>query len=133
MVLSKQIAREAELRFAAELTRKEWEIFFPYGEDSPIDILAHKKGKFMKIQVKATKTKNGAIICKLRSTNNWQNKKYKSKDIDYFAFYDYGSKKGYLVPFENTENKSEIKMRIEKPKNNQKKNIRYAKDYLYFE
>jgi len=133
MVSSKQIAREAELRFAAELTRQGWEIFFPYGEDSPIDILAHKKGNFMKIQVKATKIKNGAISCKLRSTNNWQNKKYNSNEIDVFGFYDYESKKGYLIPIKEIEGMSEIKMRIHEAKNKQKKNIRYAKDYLYFE
>jgi Holliday junction resolvase len=55
--MKKQIAREAELRFAAELTRKGWEIFLPYGEDNPIDILAHKKGDYLKLQVKATKKK----------------------------------------------------------------------------
>lgn len=133
MVKSKQIAREAELRFAAELTRKGWDIFFPYGEDSPIDILAHKKGEFMKIQVKATKIKCGAMSCKLRSTNNWQNKKYKPEEIDVFGFYDYESKKGYLVPITEVKGKSEIRLRIDNPKNNQKKNIRYAKDYLHFE
>jgi len=133
MVKSKQIAREAELRFAAELTRKDWEIFFPYGEDSPIDILAHKDGKFMKIQIKATKINCGAISCKLRSTNNWQNKKYQIGEIDAFGFYDYESKKGYLIPIKEVVGKSEIKLRIKKPKNNQRIGIRYAKDYLHFE
>lgn len=133
MISSKQIAKEAELRFAAELVRKGCEIFFPYGEDSPIDILTHKNGKFMKIQIKATKIKCGAISCKLRSTNNWQNKKYKLGEVDIFGFYDYESKKGYLVPIRDVLNKSEIKLRINKAKNNQKTGIRYAKDYLYFE
>ena len=132
MLTSKQIARGGELRFAAELTRKGLEIFFPYGEDSPIDILAHKNGEFLKIQIKATKMKNGAIYCKLRSTNNWQNKKYSSKDIDSFGFYDYESKKGYVIPIKDVEGKSEICIRVETPKNNQKQKIRYAKDYIYF-
>jgi hypothetical protein len=132
MVLSKQIAREAELRFASELTRQGWEIFFPYGEDSPIDILAHKDNKFMKIQVKATKEKNGRISCKLRSTNNWQDKKYKKEDIDKFGFYDYKSKKGYIVPIEDVENMSEVILRIHPPKNKQVKGIRNANKYLFF-
>ena len=133
MVLSKQIGREAELRFAAELTRKGWDIFFPYGEDSPIDILVHKKGKFLKIQIKATKIKNGAISCKLRSTNNWQNKKQNKDEIYRFGFYEYESKKGYLVPMKEVKNMSEIRLRLITPKNNQKKKIREAKKYLYFE
>jgi hypothetical protein len=133
IVISKQLAREAELRFASELTRKGWSIFFPYGEDSPIDILAYKNRQFIKIQVKSTKEKNGAIICKLRSTNNWQNKKYKKEEIDFFGFYDKNSKRGYLIPIKDVENMSEIKIRTKEPKNNQKKKIRYAKQYIYFE
>ena len=87
----------------------------------------------MKIQVKATKIRNGAIACKLRSTNNWQNKKYKEGEIDCFGFYDYETKKGYIIKLKDTEGKSEIKMRIEKPKNGQTKNIRYAQNYIHFE
>jgi hypothetical protein len=34
---------------------------------------------------------------------------------------------------EEVKGKSEIIMRIEKPKNKQVKGIRYAKDYFYFE
>lgn len=132
MVSTKQIAKEGELRFAAELTRKGWEIFFPYGEDSPTDILAHKKGKFLKIQIKSTKIKEGSISCKLRSTNNWQNKKYDENEIDFFGFYDYESKKGYLVSMKEVKGKSEIKLRVDKPKNNQTNKIRDTKDYLYF-
>jgi|TARA_Y100000310_G_C20594656_1_gene769866 hypothetical protein len=129
----KQISREAELRFAAEFAKKGWDIFLPFGEDSPIDLLIHKKGKFLKIQVKATKIKNGALICKLRSTNNWQNKKYSEKEIDSFAFYDYKNRKGYLIPIKEIKNLSEIRMRIDLPKNKQIKKIRYAKEYLFFE
>ena len=129
---TKQLSREAELRFASELAKKGWEIFFPYGEDSPIDILAHKKGQFMKIQVKATKLINGALACKLRSTNNWQNKKYTSKEIDYFAFYDYLNEKGYFLSIKEVEGKSEIKLRVDPPKNKQKSKVRYAQKYLYF-
>jgi hypothetical protein len=133
MVTSKQLARESELRFASELTRKGWEIFFPYGEDTPIDLLAYRDKKFIKIQIKSTKIKNGAMSCKLRSTNNWQDKRYKEEEIDYFGFYDHNNKKGYLIPFKEVEGKSEIKIRIESAKNNQKNKIRGAKKYLYFE
>ncbi len=132
MVSKKQISREAELRFAAELTRKGWDIFLPYGEDNPIDILAHKKGQYLRVQVKASKIKNGSIPCKLRSTNNWQNKKYTKKDIDCFGIYDYKNKKGYLIKIEDVCGLSEARIRMDKPKNNQKARLRYAEKYLYF-
>ena len=133
MTNKKQIGREAELRFAAEITRKGWEIFLPYGEDNPIDILAHKDNQFLKIQVKATKPKNGKLPCKLRSTNNWQDKKYTKKDIDAFGVYDHQNKKGYLIPIKDVEGMSEVSIRIKTTKNNQKTGIRSAKKYIYFE
>jgi hypothetical protein len=132
MYSTKQIANESELRFASEFVRKGWSVFLPYGEDSPIDLLIYKDKQFKRIQVKSTKPKNGVLSCSLRSTNNWQNKKYFKNDIDFFAIYDYENKKGYLVSIEKVEGMSEIKIRLSEPKNNQKKGIRLAKEYLYF-
>jgi len=132
MSSTKQIANESELRFASEFVRKGWSVFLPYGEDSPVDLLIYKNNEFKKVQVKATKPNEGGISCKLRSTNNWQIKKYSKKEVDFFALYDYENKKGYLIPIEKIEGMSEIKIRLSAPKNNQKKRIRLAKDYEYF-
>lgn len=132
MSSTKQIANESELRFASEFVRKGWSTFLPYGEDGPIDLVIFKDNTFRKVQIKATKPKNGTISCKLRSTNNWQDKKYSKADIDYFALYDYENKKGYLIPIEKVEGMSEIKLRISKPKNNQKKGLHLAEEYIYF-
>ena len=59
-------------------------------------------------------------------------KKYSEKEIDSFGFYDYKNGKGYLVPLKEIKGLSEIKLRITPPKNKQKKNIRYAKNYKFF-
>ena len=132
MSSTKQIANESELRFASEFVRRGWFVFLPYGEDSPVDLLIYKNGIFKRVQVKAAKPKNGTIACKLRSTNNWQNKKYSKSDVDFFALYDYENKNGYLVSLKAIEGMSEIKIRLNKSKNNQKRRIRLAKDYIYF-
>ena len=132
MSKTKQIAIESELRFASEFVRKGYSVFLPYGEDSPVDLLIHKDKSFKRIQVKASKPKNGIVSCQLRSSNNWQHKKYSKDEIDFFALYDYENKKGYLIPIEKVEGMSEIKIRLLKAKNNQKKRIRLAKDYVYF-
>ncbi|MFA5930913.1 MAG: group I intron-associated PD-(D/E)XK endonuclease [archaeon] len=132
MTDKKQLAKEGELRFAAEFIRKGWNVFLPYGEDSPIDLLIQKNGEFKRIQIKSTKSKNGVLFGRLKSSNNWQVKKYSKNEIDYFGLYDAESKSGYLLPIEVVSGMTEITLRIEKSKNNQKKNIRDAKDYLYF-
>jgi len=128
----KQLAKEGELRFAAEFIRKGWSIFLPYGEDSAIDLLIEKDGDYKRIQIKTTKPISGAIHCRLKSSNNWQVKKYSKKDIDYFGIYDYQNKKGYLIPIEKVLGMTEICLRIEKPKNNQKEGIRPSEEYFYF-
>lgn len=128
----KQIAKEGELRFAAEFIRKGWSIFLPYGEDSAIDLLIEKAGIYKRIQIKTTKPIKGVVHCRLKSSNNWQVKKYSKKDIDYFGIYDYQNKKGYLMPIGRVSGMTEVSLRIEKTRNNQQKGIRSADDYFYF-
>ncbi len=132
MSKTKQLANESELRFASEFVRKGWSVFLPYGEDSPVDLLIFKNGKFKRIQVKTAKPKNGVLPCRLRSSNNWQVKKYYKKDVDFFAFYDYHNQKGYLVPIEKLEGGNDFSLRLKATKNNQSKGVNFAKDYLYF-
>jgi len=132
MIEKKQLAKEGELRFAAEFLRKGWTIFLPYGEDSPIDLLIEKEGNFKRIQVKSTSPIKGAIHCRIKSSNNWQVKKYTKKEIDYFGIYDYINKKGYLIPIEDMVGMTEPIIRLEKTKNNQTKKIRSAEKYSYF-
>ncbi len=132
MTKKKQLAKEGEMRFGAEFLRKGWQIFLPYGEDSPIDLLIEKEGVFKRIQVKSTSPINGAIHCRVKSSNNWQVKKYTKKEIDFFGIYDYVNKKGYLIPIEDLEGMTEPILRLEKTKNNQTKKIRPAEKYWYF-
>jgi len=132
MTQKKQLAKEGELRFATEFLRNGYQIFLPYGEDTSVDLLIEKEGKFKRIQVKATSPIAGRIHCRIKSSNNWQVKKYSKKDIDFFGIYDYLNKKGYLIPIEEMEGLGEAIIRLEKTKNNQEKGIRQAKQYEYF-
>lgn len=128
----KQLGREGELRFAAEFSRKGWNIFLPFGEDGAVDLLVEKEGEYKRIQIKSTKCNNEVIMCRLKSSNNWQVKKYTSEEIDFFGIYDSTNKKGYLINVKEVEGKIGINLRINKAKNNQTKNTRLAKEYEFF-
>jgi hypothetical protein len=132
MTDKKQLSKEGELRFAAEFIRKGWNVFLPYGEDSPIDLLIQKGKESLRVQIKSTKSKNGIIMGRLKSSNNWQVKKYTSKIIDCFGIYDYTNKKGYLIPIDKVEGMTESVLRLDKTKNNQIKGVRLAEEYEYF-
>lgn len=128
----KRLAKEGELRFASEFIRKGWNIFLPYGEDSPVDLLIQKDGVFKRVQIKTTKAKNGVVFCRLKSSNNWQVKTYSKKEIDLFGIYDAENKLGYPLPIERVDGMIEFRLRLEKTKNNQEKKVNYAKEYWYF-
>ncbi len=132
MTDKKRLAKEGELRFASEFIRKGWNIFLPYGEDSPVDLLIQKDGVFKRVQIKTTRAKDGVVFCRLKSSNNWQVKKYSRKEIDLFGIFDAENKTGYLLPIEKVCGMTEVRLRLEKAKNNQEKKINPARKYWYF-
>lgn len=132
MTEKKQLTKEGELRFASEFIRRGWNVFLPYGEDTPVDLLIQKDNQYQRIQIKATRPKTGVLFCRLKSSNNWQVKKYTDKEIDAFGIYDGENKQGYLLPISKVSGMTEVRIRFEKAKNNQEKKVRYAKEYAYF-
>ena len=87
---------------------------------------------FKRVQVKSTRSEGEIISCRLKSSNNWQVKKYTAEEIDYFAIYEAIKKEGYLIPISDVEGMTEISLRKGAAKNNQKKGIRQAENYQYF-
>jgi len=128
----KRIAREAELRFASEFVKKGYDVFFPMSEFGAIDLVVYKNKKFKRVQVKSTKKKDGRLLVKLRSTNNWQNKIYSAEDVDLIAVYDYENQKGYLFDLKKFEGQNQVILRINPTKNNQSKNVKLASEFLWF-
>ncbi len=123
---------ESELRFASEFVRKGYNVYFPFSESDEVDIVIEKDNIFKKVQVKATKPIKNVLKVKLRSTNNWQNKKYHFDSLDYIAVYDYENKQGYLLSMSEFSNNSQVNLRLKSTLNNQEQNVNFAKDYFYF-
>lgn len=57
----------------------------------------------------------------------YENRAYSKEDADYFCIYCPDNDKVYIV--ENSEKFTSLKLRIEKPRNNQEENIRWAADF----
>ena len=121
----------AELIMAAKVMSLGWNIYFPYGENSRCDFVAAKDGKFIRVQVKSSKPKRGALTVQCRSCNNWSMKSYTSKDIDCMAIYDSINQNAYFMPVSKI-NKTAVNLRLEPSKNNQRKRIQYAHDFVNF-
>lgn len=118
-----------------DLTKKGYKIFTTISEHLPFDFAAFKDNKFYKIQAKyRSLTEEGCVPVPLRTSwsdkNGTHNQFYDKNDIDFIAVYCPETDKCYYVHIKNFSNSSEILLRVNKPKNNQKKGVRMADDYL---
>ena len=122
--LTKVIVRFVELGYA---------VFTEIGDNSDIDLIAIKDGKLLKLQVKTTeKINNGKMqwtLVKTRLNSKGYRKNFYDTNIDAFALCCLENNYIGLIPFADIDNKYAITLRLEKAKNNQSQNIRFAKEY----
>lgn len=129
----------AEQFVIAHCLKKGWIVSKTVGDNKRYDlILDRNDGILLKVQVKwgrYDETK-GAIIIDAKSCGytfdgkgNRQlfTHKYSTSEVDYFASYCPETNSCYLI---KNENKGNINLRIEAPKNGQKLKVKYAKDYV---
>jgi len=113
---------------ASSLLKRGWNVLFPFGENSRYDLVAEKKGKFIKVQVKYVTPLEGALSVGCKSSNNWSVLAYTPDQIDFYAVYNPQSEKVYFISVRDA-NKSVVSLRVREPKNNQHTKIRFAKNY----
>lgn len=125
---TKQLGNIGELEVATEFLKLGCKVYFPYGDNSSVDMIIEKNHKLYKIQVKSSELKeNGSISFRLRSSMVNYEKRYTKDEVDYFALYNSSLEECYIIPF--TE-RTEIAIRCLSSKNNQIKGITYSKDVL---
>ncbi len=103
-------------------------LYAPITTDSRSDFIAEVNGYFLKIQCKScTESADGNSFTFLTSSKNWNTKVVKTYkgQIDYF--YTCHKGKGYLVPIDETGNKSKTLRLFALDENNP--SISWAKDY----
>ena len=106
-----------------------YNILIPYGDCERYDFVVYANGKFIRIQVKTSNTKDDGSSFKFscRSCNRKDGKiihhTYSNKEIDYFATTFNG--KCYLIPVE--ECGVDKKLRILPTKNEQVRGVTLAK------
>lgn len=107
-------------------------VLTPYGGNQRYDlVIEDSEGQFCRVQCKTGRLENGAIHFDTANHNvtgkkrDWRH--YRGQ-CDYFAVYCGDLGKAYLVPVDQV-GRTRAHLRIELPKNNQEKYVRWAKDY----
>lgn len=108
-------------------------VYLPFGDNERADLIADFNGRLNRIQVKTSiKAEDGKMIFDLTSStthrSNGVRHKYTNQEVDYFACYNLARDKVFLIPV--GEPCTSIVIRYEKPKNNQKQNIKFEEDFL---
>lgn len=128
---SKRKGNIGQFAIALELSRLGYSVFTEEGDISQIDIIAEKDGNVIKIQSKAITPKNNALILNVKKSGPNYSFIYKQGVFDFFGVVDLDDGKVYLVPDSIlAEYTSSFILRKTPAKNNQKKNVHYAEDFL---
>jgi len=128
---SKQIGNTTELEVMLAFIKTGYNVLTPYGDCERYDFVVDANNKFIKIQVKTSKSDDDGASFKFscRSCNRKDGKivhhQYTEEEIDYFA--TTFNNKVYLIPVE--ECGSDKRLRLLPTKNGQVKGITWAKDY----
>lgn len=112
---------------------KYWISYFQWEEWNSTDYIINVKWKLLKVQIKTTIKwiQNWCLrFWTSKKDKKWKRIHYSKNEVDYFVFFDAFNEKMYMISFEETP-KTEISIRINKSKNNQKVWIIYWEDYLF--
>ena len=111
-------------------------VLLPFGENHRYDLLIDEGDRFIRVQCKTGRLRNGAIWFNTCSytyhhPSNRGTKPYKHAykgQADAFGVYCPDTDRVYLVPVDEVGSNCAT-LRVDPPKNNQSKRVRWAQDY----
>ena len=116
------------------LQRLGYGIYMPFGENTRCDLVIEAGGRLTRVQCKTGRLRNGAVEFSLCSTyGHHRNPQTYARDyhveVDYFAVYCLETAGVYLIPICELPGHRQAVLRLEPPRNNQRRGIRSAAKY----
>lgn len=116
----------AELAVAKKFLELGYWVSLPFGDDAPYDLIIDMNNELKKIQVKHLKPINGSLRFVLHSDAG---KSYK-ETTDLMVGYNSNNGQIYIIDPKDFESKFSVYLKLDKPKNNQKKGVHLAENYI---
>jgi len=109
-------------------------IFMPFGENTRADLIIDDGEELSRVQCKTGRLRRGAVLFRTCSFyGHHPNPKVPSRhylnDVDYFAVHCPETSGIYLIPIAELPLTSQAALRVEPPRNNQRRRIRLAERY----
>ena len=130
----KDIGDKTTLAVMLALRGRGLDVLIPFGENTRYDLVIDDGRDLRKVQCKTGRLRGGAIIWSVCSNyGHHANPRAVRRDyhgeIDYFAVYCPETSGVYLIPMEDLSIRNCGALRVDPPKNNQKRRIRSAAKY----
>jgi len=130
----KDIGDRSTLAIVFALRSHGYGVFLPFGENTRIDLILENGSVLRRVQCKTGRLRDGTVRFATCSTYaHHPNPKVRRRvyhgEIDDFAVYCPELGAVYLVPIDDIDAKSGGTLRVDPPRNNQKKGVRFAAPY----
>lgn len=129
------IGDRTEAIVLAHLLRSYETVLIPFGNGRRYDLVVDDGGRFLRVQCKTGSYRDGTIVFNTASSQyqggggrSYRGRRSYRGEVDYFAVYCPPLDRTYLVPVEDV-GASHGCLRVDAPKNQQQKAIRWANDY----
>ena len=109
-------------------------LYVPFGENTRCDLVVDDGGNLIRVQCKTGRLRDGAIrfavcSCYGHHRNPQTARRTYEGQVDYFAVYCPETAGVYMVPIGDVPLRAAAYLRVDPPRNNQRKRIRFATDY----
>jgi len=110
------------------------EVLVPFGENTRYDLAIDDGARLARVQCKTGRLRDGCIVFKTSSAcahhpNPRVTKRDYHGEVEFFAVFCPETGGVYLIPIEDLPTHCEARLRIEPPRNAQKRRIRHAAQY----
>jgi hypothetical protein len=130
----KAIGDRSTLAIMLALRDAGFAVLLPFGENTRYDLVIDDGVRLGRVQCKTGRLKEGAVRFNACSSyahhrsSTYRERNYEG-EIDYFAVHCPQTGGVYLIPIENLRLRSRGSLRVEPPRNNQRRRIRSASEY----
>lgn len=132
MINTKNIGEDSEIQVVSALMKIGYTVLTPViGDNKRYDMVIEACDKFYRVQVKTARVEGGTLYfstCSSTEHRRGGSRKDYRGQIELFAVYSPDTDKVYVMSVDEV-GKAGAKLRLEPTKNNQKKNVRWAKDH----
>lgn len=128
--ISEKIGEKTQATVMNELVNRDVVVSIPWGDNQRYDLIIEILGSLYRVQVKTARFLKGTVEFATASSYSHRGgtrKGYKGQ-ADLFMCYCKETGTVYVVPVDEV-GESAVRLRVNEPKNNQTKNVRFAKNY----